>query len=99
MPDPSTTQLQLWLARGNAGDRTARDELIRHTCGRLHRLTQRMLQGYQRVKQFEQTDDVFQTALLRLHKALEEVRPPSLADYYRLAAVQVRRVLIDLARH
>jgi RNA polymerase sigma factor (sigma-70 family) len=99
MPDPTTTQLQVWLARWNEGDRRARDELIRHTCGRLRRLAQRMLRDYQRVKQFEQTDDVFQTALLRLHKALEDVRPPSLADYYRLAGVQVRRVLIDLARH
>src|SRR5262249_9408482 len=40
-----------------------------------------------------------QTALMRLHRALEEVRPPSLPDYYRLAAAQVRRALIDLARH
>src|SRR5262245_66287893 len=99
MPDASTVQLQLWLARWNDGDRSARDELIRHTCGRLHRLTRRMLGDYRRVKQFEETDDVFQTALLRLHQALEDVKLPSLEDYYRLAGTQVRRVLIDLPRH
>jgi RNA polymerase sigma factor (sigma-70 family) len=98
MPDPSTAQLQDWLARWNEGDRPAGDELIRHTCTRLRRLTQRMLGDYPRVRQFEQTDDVFQTALMRLHRALEDVKPPSLADYYRLAALQVRRALIDLAR-
>ena len=31
--------------------------------------------------------------------ALNDVKPALLRDFYRLAAVQVRRELIDLARH
>jgi RNA polymerase sigma-70 factor (ECF subfamily) len=90
MPHASTIQLQLWLTRWNEGDRSARDALIEHTCDRLYRLTQRMLRDYQRVKQFEQTDDVFQAALLRLHRALEDVKLSSPEDYYRLAGTQIR---------
>jgi RNA polymerase sigma-70 factor (ECF subfamily) len=99
MSEPTTQELSACLARLHGGDPNARADLIRHTAGRLRRLTQHMLRGYARVRQFEETDDVFNTALLRLHRALEEVRPATLADYYRLAGTQVRRVLIDLARH
>jgi RNA polymerase sigma-70 factor (ECF subfamily) len=99
MPDASTAQLQIWLGLWNKGDRAARDELLRHTCQRLRVLTQRMLQDYQRVKQFEQTDDVLQTALLRLSRSMEDVRPPTVQDYFRLAGAQIRRTLIDMARH
>ena len=40
-----------------------------------------------------------QDALLRLWRALQDVRPTSLREFFRLAAVQVRREMIDLARH
>lgn len=100
MPDPTTTRLQLWLTRLNAGDSAAREELFRHTAERLRRLARRMLQNdFPRLRQFEETDDVFQSAIMRLHRALGDVQPASLQDFYRLAGVQLRRVLMDLARH
>jgi RNA polymerase sigma-70 factor (ECF subfamily) len=37
--------------------------------------------------------------VLRLCGALRDVTPGSLREFYRLAALQVRRELIDLARH
>src|SRR5262249_38664228 len=36
---------------------------------------------------------------LRLHRALADIRPATVKDFYRLAGVQLRRVLVDLARH
>ena len=42
---------------------------------------------------------MLQNALLRLCRALQEVSPPTARDFYRLAAVQIRRELIDLSRH
>ena len=39
-----------------------------------------------------------QGAFLRLLRALDEVAPPTPADFFRLAAAQIRRELIDLAR-
>ena len=46
----------------------------------------------------EQTDDVLQNAVVRLLRALEEVRPPSVRAFFGLAATQMRRELLDLAR-
>ena len=87
------------LDRLRAGDRAARDELFRQLSGRLERLTRKMLKGFPGVRRWAQTDDVLQNALVRLHRSLQDVTPPSLRDFYRLAALQVRRELIDLARH
>ena len=40
-----------------------------------------------------------QAALIRLHRSLKEVRPDSKRAFFGLAATQMRRTLIDLARH
>jgi len=99
MAQDSTTQLQYWLDLIHLGDETARDALIRHSCERLRRLTRKMLKGYPRLRRWEQTDDVLQNAMLRLYRSLAEVRPESVPQFFSLAATQVRRSLIDLARH
>jgi RNA polymerase sigma-70 factor (ECF subfamily) len=95
----STTQIQLRLDRLRAGDESARDELLAIACGRLTRLARRMLRRYPGVQRWEQTDDVFQNAAERLCRALKDVKPASVRSFLNLAAVQIRRELIDLARH
>jgi RNA polymerase sigma-70 factor (ECF subfamily) len=40
-----------------------------------------------------------QNALLRLLRALRQVEPVSVRGFFRLAAEQIRRELLDLARH
>jgi RNA polymerase sigma-70 factor (ECF subfamily) len=62
-------------------------------------LTRKMLKGYARVKRWEQTDDVFQNATMRLYRALGEVRPADPVAFFRLAALNIRRELLDLAKH
>src|SRR5262249_29172027 len=61
--------------------------------------TRKMLHDYRGVRRWEETGDVFQNAMLRLCRALQTVTPASLREFFRLAALQVRRELIDLARH
>lgn len=95
----TTTQLQLWLDLLRKGDDRARTELIAHACERLRTLTRRMLRGYPSLRCWEQTDDVFQNAMLRLYRALVDVTPDSLAHFYNLAGQQIRRELLDLAKH
>jgi RNA polymerase sigma-70 factor (ECF subfamily) len=95
----STTQIQLRLDRLRAGDESARDELLTIACERLSRLTHKMLRDYPGVRRWEQTDDILQNAALRLCRALKDVRPDTVRSFLNLAAVQVRRELIDLARH
>jgi RNA polymerase sigma-70 factor (ECF subfamily) len=94
-----SVQIQRWIDRLRAGDESARKELLNSACERLTRLTRKMLKGYPRVKRWEQTDDVLQNAALRLYRALADVRPASATDFFRLAAVNIRRELLDLAKH
>jgi RNA polymerase sigma-70 factor (ECF subfamily) len=58
-----------------------------------------MLKGYPRVKRYAETDDVLQNALLRLLRCLDDVQPASTSALLGLAATQIRRELLDLARH
>lgn len=95
----STVQLQDCLARWRAGDEQAREELLRHANERLQRLTRKMMRDYPHLQRWEQTDDVLQNALLRLDRALRKVLPSSVREFFSLAALQIRRELIDLARH
>jgi RNA polymerase sigma-70 factor (ECF subfamily) len=96
----STSQfLQRCLDRVHQGDSSARNDLLQLACGRLERLTRKMLNDYRGVRRWEETGDVLQGALVRLCRALEATAAPTVRDFYRLAALQIRRELIDLARH
>ena len=64
----------------------------------MRRLASRMLSRYPAVHRWEETDDVCQESAVRLHRALGELTPVSSRHFYCLAALQVRRVLIDMAR-
>jgi RNA polymerase sigma factor (sigma-70 family) len=99
MFEAGTTSLQRCLDRLRSGDSTAEDELLRHSEERLKALTRRMLRDYPRVGRWEDTDDVWQQAVLRLVKALRTISVSTVADYARLASWHIRHVLIDLARH
>jgi RNA polymerase sigma-70 factor (ECF subfamily) len=99
MADDDSIGLQHCLERLRAGDESAREELLRRACERLRRLTRAMLKDYSRLKRWEETDDVFQGAFVRLYRALQQVTPDSLRHFFHLATVQIRRELIDLARH
>lgn len=101
MTDPAHDTLWLHdrVGRFRDGDRDAADDLLRAAGGRLERLARRMLRDFPGVRAGADTADVVQGALLRLANALRAVRPESPRDFAGLAAVQVRRELLDLARH
>ncbi|MCZ2342754.1 MAG: sigma-70 family RNA polymerase sigma factor [Bacteroidales bacterium] len=93
------TQLQLLLDRALAGDAAAHDALFDHAADRLLRLARKMFHAYPALRRWEQTDDVFQNAMLRLHRALMDDCPESAQHFFNLAAVMIRRTLLDLAKH
>ncbi len=97
-PSDTLVRVQGLIARLQAGDAAARDALLGAAGERLRALARRMLQDYPRVRRWEETDDVLQNALLRLHRTLQEVTPPSAADFFRLAALNIRRELLDLVK-
>lgn len=94
-----STLIEGWLGRLRAGDAQAREALLRCACERLTVLTRKMLKGFGRVRRWEQTDDVVQNSLMRLYKTLEDIQPANAVEFYRLAALNIRRELLDLAKH
>ncbi|HET6880802.1 MAG TPA: sigma-70 family RNA polymerase sigma factor [Pirellulales bacterium] len=93
-----TTRLQGLLDRWAKGDDTAIDEIIAHSQDRLRRMAHRMLAEKPLVGRWTQTNDVLQNALIRLHRALKKIKPDAKAAFTALAATQIRRELIDMAR-
>jgi RNA polymerase sigma-70 factor (ECF subfamily) len=91
--------MQQLLPRAVSGDEAAVDALLRHYSERLTVLTRRMLGDFQRVRRWAETDDVLQNALVRLVGALRSVKPRTARDFLALATLQIRRELLDLARH
>ena len=91
--------VQVWIDRLREGDDSAREALLSRAFDRLRRLARKILKGYPVVGRWEQTDDVLQNAMIRLDRALRYLDPPTAKDFFRLAAAQIRRELIDLARH
>lgn len=96
----STTQaMQQCLLGLQSGDVAAREQLIAVSQKRLVVIARRMFLQFARLRAWEETDDVMQTALLRLHRSLQEISPGTVRDYLGLAALQIRRTLLDLVRH
>jgi RNA polymerase sigma factor (sigma-70 family) len=98
-PFRDSADLQDCVDRLAAGHEDARDELLSRACARLTNLTRAMLKDFPSVHRWEETDDVFQNAAMRLCSALKSVTPQTVPELIRLAALQIRRELIDLARH
>jgi len=56
-----------------------------------------LLEGWSRMLE-EETAGVFNDAYMKLHSALDEVRPATVRQFLGLAALEVRRVLLDRIR-
>jgi RNA polymerase sigma-70 factor (ECF subfamily) len=92
------TQFHSLVDAVRRGDPRARETLLAHASDRLLVLTRRMFRGRAGLQRWEQTDDVFQNAMLRLHRALGETPLENARHFLNLATVQIRRELIDLGR-
>ncbi len=97
--DDRTSELQRWIDRLKAGDSAARVKLLERAQERLRKLARKMLRSYPGVQRWEELEDVTQQATLKLWHALQEIAPGSVREFVGLAATQIRRVLIDMARH
>jgi RNA polymerase sigma factor (sigma-70 family) len=99
----SNDTLQEWLGKLQTTDDAAfdvvREEVIRLASIRMESLVRKMLRNYPRLRRWEQTADVLQNSLFRLHHALSTIHPENAGQFFGLAATQIRRELIDLTRH
>lgn len=94
----NSVRLQNYLDRWQAGDTAAADELLRATIARLEKLARRMARTFPNLRSHADTGDVLQNSVIRLLRTLRRLRPRTTRDYFNLAAVHIRRELIDLAR-
>ena len=94
-----TAHIQACLDRLRGGDEAARADLLGCACERLRNLARKMLKSYPNVHRWEQTDDVLQNAILRLHRTLRQLPVETPRDFFRLAALNIRHELLDLAKH
>lgn len=94
-----TTQLKQWILQMRAGDLEAREQLLKSLVHRLELLARKMLRGFPAVRAKVETGDVLQNALMRLLRSLEAIEPDSMRAFFGLAAEQIRRELLDLARY
>lgn len=94
----TTKLLQGCVERFAGGDAAARDDLITFACGRMEQIAQRMLRRFPQVRRWDETGDVVQNAAIRLYRSLGSVTPRDAQGFLGLAAVHVRRELLDLAR-
>jgi RNA polymerase sigma-70 factor (ECF subfamily) len=98
-PLPDSVQLRPLLERYQNGDRQAGEELFWAAAERLEGFARHMLRDFPRLRRWVDTSDVLQGAITRLVCSLRTVRPTSMRDFFNLAATQIRRELLDLARY
>jgi RNA polymerase sigma-70 factor (ECF subfamily) len=97
-PQIDTVHMHHCVERWQVGDRAAADELLHVVAARLEHLTRKMLRGFPRVREWNETGDVLQGSLIRLLNTLRTIRPESTRHFFNLAGVQIRRELLELAR-
>src|SRR5262249_56346137 len=98
VPPPEPRNWRAGAPGLGAGGAPGRDDLPRRVAPPREARARRMLRRFPAVHRWEQTDDVLQNAQLRLLRALQAVTPDSTRAFFGLAAEQIRRELLDLAR-
>lgn len=93
-----TRQLDACIGRLRGGDLSARDDLVALACERMQGMASRMLRRFPNVRRWDETGDVVQNAMVRLYRTLGNITPRDARGFLGLAAVHIRRELLDLAR-
>jgi RNA polymerase sigma-70 factor (ECF subfamily) len=62
-------------------------------------MARKALHGFPGVRRWEETADVVQNTLLRVHRALDRQVPATAREFLGFAAMLIRRELITLLRH
>jgi RNA polymerase sigma-70 factor (ECF subfamily) len=100
MDGDQTSQLEPLLDRANRGDDSARQALVGRAYQRLSYLAKRMLHhDFPRLKRAHGTGSLVHKAAIGILEALQVIRPPTVRDFFRLAAQHMRWVLLDWARN
>ena len=93
-----TLKLERGIEQLSSGDSSVRGELLNLACQRLLRLTARLRRDFQQLEGDATTEEVFQNASLRLYQAMHDTPIKDVRHFYQLAAIHIRRELIELGQ-
>ncbi len=79
-------------------DSAARERLFDLAAERMRTMARTHLNRFPRLRRWSRSDDVMQEGIVRLLAALEQSFPRTPVHFYRLFALQLRRLLVDLHR-
>ena len=99
-PGETTIALQELLSGLEKGEhlQLIKDQLISRAYLRLRFIARRMLGTFNRNQIDEETDGLVAEAYLRLNQSLDDLRPETVRQFFGLAAMQMRRHLLDKLR-
>jgi RNA polymerase sigma factor (sigma-70 family) len=97
--DDQVEAIERCIGRLNAGDAAARAELLECAYAGLLIAVGKKLKHFARLARWEQPEDVRQDAAMKMWGALKDISPRTADEFWAMAGEQVRRVLLDLARH
>lgn len=97
-PFETSTTVRSILLQIRQGEQPAVDRLFAHVMDRLRILSHRLFLARKDLHHFGDGDDLLQNALIRLHRAVLELKPDTTRAFMALALQHVRWGLRDLAR-
>lgn len=98
MTNDASIHLQALIDRIQRGDKEARRELLERACQRLRRLAARLMHDrFPALQAHHELDSVVHETWLKLVQTLDKVEPPTVADFFGLAAHKIHQVLLTLA--
>lgn len=98
MANDASADLQLLIDGFQPDNPSSRRELLERAINRLRRLAAKMLgESFPRLQAGHDLDSVVNETWIRLSQALERASPPTVQDFFRLAAHKIRQVLLDMA--
>jgi RNA polymerase sigma factor (sigma-70 family) len=97
-PQSTTVVVASLVARLQAGDPTARAQLIERCQHRIEALAHKYLRQFAAVRQISDTGDVRQVAAMRLMTTLENMTPNDARHFFALTSQQIRWTLLSMCR-
>lgn len=94
----TSTAVRDLLLQIRQGQPDAMDRLFAHCLERLKILSHSLFRCRRDLHRFEESDDLLQRSLIRLHRAVGHLQPESTRAFMALALQNVRWELADLAR-
>jgi RNA polymerase sigma factor (sigma-70 family) len=86
------------LGRFLAGEAEAKRALVERAYDRLMAVARAQLRNFPRGRDEEESAAFLGAAYRRISRAMDDVRPAGVREFFGLAAPQIRRVLLDLVR-